>query len=154
MLQPQARKHRGGRTLEGDIHQESYEDIIHVMAQGYLIETIIHCKLEKGLAAVPGTEETTGLAGIGGFIERTMQDMKFDAILCTKCLQIRTVGLVRDVIHNDMRRLYLNMRLIDAGTLSQEAQQFQRILSAAQGNENPVTILQKVIIHASFIESL
>lgn len=80
--------------------------------------------------------------------------MEFDAILCTKCLQIRTVGLVRDVVHDDMGRLYLDMRLIDAGTLSQEAHQFQGILSAAQGNENPVTILQKVIIHASFIESL
>ena len=56
--------------LEGDIHQESYEDIIHVMTQGYLIETIIHRKLEECLAAVPGTKETTGLAGIGGFIEK------------------------------------------------------------------------------------
>ncbi len=110
------------RTLEGDIHQQGNEDIIHVMAQGYLVKTIIYSKLEERLAAVPGTEETTGLAGIGGFIERTMQDMKPDAILCTKCLQIRTVGLVRNVIHDDMRRLYLDMRLIDAGTLSQEAQ--------------------------------
>ena len=142
------------RTLEGDIHQQGNEDIIHVMAQGYLVKTIIYSKLEERLAAVPGTEETTGLAGIGGFIKRTVQDMEPDAILSTEILQIRTVGLVRNVIHDDMRRLHLDMRLIDAGTLSQEAHQFQRILSAALGNENPVTILQKVIIHASFIESL
>ena len=58
-----------------------------MMTQGYLIETIIHRKLEERLATVPRTEKTTGLAGIGGFIERTMQDMEFDAILCTKCLR-------------------------------------------------------------------
>ena len=84
------------RTLEGDIHQESNEDIIHVMAQSYLIEPVAYSKLEERVAAVPRTEKTTGLAGIGGFIERTMQNMKFDAILCTKCLQIRTVSLVKD----------------------------------------------------------
>ena len=76
------------RTLKGDVHQQGNEDIIHVMAQGYLVKTIIYSKLEERLATVPGTEEATGLSGIGGFIERTMQDMEFDAILCTKCLQI------------------------------------------------------------------
>ena len=125
-----------------------------MMAQGYLVKTIIYSKLEERLTAVPGTEETTGLAGIGGFIERTMQDMEFDAILCTKCLQIRTVGLVRDVIHNDMRRLYLDMRLIDASTLSQQTDQFQGILSTTQGYKNMVTIFQKPVIDTSFIESL
>ena len=142
------------RTLEGDVHQQGNKDIIHMMAQGYLVKTIIYRKLEERLAAVPGTEEATGLTGIGGFIKRTMKNMELDAILCTEILQIRAVGLVRDVIHNDMRRLYLDMRLIDAGTLSQEAHQFQRILSTAQGNENPVPILQKMIVNTSFIESL
>ena len=113
------------RTLEGDIHQQGNEDIIHVMAQGYLVKTIIYSKLEERLATVPRTEKTTGLAGIGGFIERTMQDMEFDAILCTEILQIRTVGLVRNVIHDDMSRLHFDMRFIDTGTLSQQTDKFQ-----------------------------
>ena len=142
------------RTLEGDIHQQGNEDIIHMMAQGYLVKTIIYRKLEERLAAVPGTKEATGLTGIGGFIKRTMKDMKLDAILCTEILQIRTVGLVRNVIHDDMSRLHFDMRLIDAGTLSQQTDKFQRILASTQGNKNTVPILQKMIVNTSFIESL
>ena len=113
------------RTLEGDVHQQGNEDIIHVMSQSYLIEPVAYSKLEERLAAVPGTEEATGLAGVGGFIEGTMQDMELDAILCTECLEIRTVGFVRNVIHDDMSRLYLDMRFINTGTLSQQTDQFQ-----------------------------
>ena len=113
------------RTLEGDIHQQGNEDIIHVMAQGYLVKTIIYSKLEERLAAVPGTKEATGLTGIGGFIKRTMKDMKLDAILCTEILQIRAVGLVRNVIHDDMSHLHFDMRFIDTGTLSQQTDKFQ-----------------------------
>ena len=113
------------RTLEGDIHQQGNEDIIHVMAQGYLIEPMAYRKLEERLAPVPGTEEATGLSGIGGFIERTMKDMELDAILCTEILQIRTVGLVRNVIHDDMSRLHFDMRFIDTGTLSQQTDKLQ-----------------------------
>ena len=142
------------RTLEGDVHQQGNEDIIHVMSQSYLIEPVAYSKLEERLAAVPGTEEATGLTGIGRFIKRTMKDMELDAILGTEILQIRTVGLVKNVIHNDMSRLHFDMRFIDTGTLSQQTNQFQRILSTTQGYKNMVTILQKVIIHTSFIESL
>ena len=98
------------RTLESDIHQQGDEDIIHVMAQGNLIETIIYRKLEERLSAVPGTEETTGLAGIGGFIERTVQDMEPDAILSTVILKIRAVSLVRNIIHDDMSCFHFYMR--------------------------------------------
>ena len=140
------------RTLEGDIHQQGNEDIIHVMAQGYLVEAMIYSKLEERLAAVPGTEETTSLARISRFIKRTMQDVKFDAILCTECLEIRTVGFVRNVIHDDMRCLHLDMWLIDTGTLSQQADQFQGILATTQSNQNAITIIQKMIIHTTFIE--
>ena len=154
MFQRKTGLHGGMRTLKGDVHEQGNEDIIHVMAQGYLVKTIIYSKLEKRLTSVPGTEEATGLSGIGGFIERTMKDMELDAILCTEILQIRAVGFVRNVIHDDMSRLHFDMRFIDTGTLSQEAHQFQRILSTAQGNENPVPILQKMIVNTSFIESL
>ena len=142
------------RTLEGDIHQQGNEDIIHVMTQGYLIKTIIYSKLEERLAAVPGTEETTGLTGIGGFIERTVQYMEPDTILCTEILQIRTVCLVRNAIHDDMRRLHLDMRFEDTGTLSQQPNQFQGILTATQSNENAITIFQEMIIHTALVETL
>jgi len=149
MLQPQARKHRGGRTLEGDIHQESNEDIIHVMGQGYLIETIIHRKLEKSLATVPRTEKTTGLAGIGGFIKGTVKDMELHPLLPAKLLEITAIGLVGNVVHDDMRCLYLDMRLVDADTACQHAHQLQRILAATERNQYPVAILQKTIIYTS-----
>ena len=142
------------RTLKGDIHQQGNEDIIHMMAQGYLVKTIIYRKLEERLTSVPGTEEATGLTGIGGFIKRTMKDMELDAILCTEILQIRAVGLVRNVIHDDMSRLHFDMRFIDTGTLSQQTDQFQGILSTTQGYKNMVTIFQKPVIDTSLIESL
>ena len=125
-----------------------------MMTQGNLIETIIYRKLEERLAAVPGTKETTGLAGIGGFIERTVQDMEPDAILCTEILQIRTVGLLRNVIHDDMSCFHFYMRFEDTGTLSQQTDKFQGILTATQSNENAITIFQKMIIHTALVETL
>lgn len=142
------------RTLEGDIHQQGDEDIIHVMAQGYLVKTIIYRKLEERLASVPGTEEATGLAGIGGFIERTVQDMEPDAILSTEILKIRAVSLVRNIIHDDMSCFHFYMRFEDTGTLSQQPNQFQGILTATQSNENAITIFQKMIIHTALVETL
>ena len=124
------------------------------MAQGYLVKTIIYSKLEERLAAVPGTKETTGLAGIGGFIKGTVKDMEPDAILCTEILQIRTIGLVGNVVHDDMCRLYLDMRLVDAGTLRQHSHQLQRILAATERYQYPVAILQKAIIYTSFVKPL
>ena len=154
MFQRKTGLHGGMRTLEGDVHQQGNEDIIHVMAQDYLVKTIIYSKLEERLAAIPGTEETTGLSGIGGFIERTVQDMEPDAILCTEILQIRTVGLVRNVIHDDMSCFHFYMRFEDTGTLSQQPNQFQGILTATQSNENAITIFQKMIIHTALVETL
>ena len=81
-----------------------------------------------------------------------MQDVKFDAILFTEMLNIRTVSLIRNIIHDDMRCLHLDMWLIDTGTLSQQADQFQRILSTTQSNQNAITIFQKMIIHTTFIK--
>jgi hypothetical protein len=108
------------RTLKGDIHQQGNEDIIHMMTQGYLVKTLAYRKFEESFASIPGTEKATGLTGIGRFIKRTMQDMEADAIFCTEILQIRAVGLVRNVIHDDMSRLYFDMRFKDTGTLSQQ----------------------------------
>ena len=142
------------RTLEGDIHQQGNEDIIHVMAQGYLVKTIIYRKLKERLAAIPGTEEATGFAGIDGFIERTVQDMEPDAILSTEILKIRAVGLVRNVIHDDMSCFHFYMRFEDTGTLSQQPNQLKGILTATQSNENAITIFQKMIIHTALVETL
>ena len=125
MFQRKTGLHGGMRTLEGDVHQQGNEDIIHVMSQGYLVKTIIYSKLEERLTSVPGTEEATGLSWISGFIERTMKDMELDAILSTEILQIRTVCLVRNVIHDDMSGLHFDMRFIDTGTLSQQTDKFQ-----------------------------
>ena len=125
-----------------------------MMTEGYLVKTLAYRKFEESFASIPGTEKATGLSGIGGFIERTMKDMELDAILCTEILQIRAVGLVRNIIHDDMSRLYLDMRLLDAGTLSQQTDQFQGILSTTQGYKNMVTIFQKPVIDTSLIESL
>ena len=124
------------------------------MSQGYLIETITHCKLEKSLPAVPRTEKATGLAGIGGFIERTMQDMELHPLLPAKLLEITAIGLVGNVVHDDMCRLYLDMRLVDAGTLRQHSHQLKRILAATERYQYPVAILQKAIIYTSLVKPL
>lgn len=125
MFQRKTGLHGGMRTLEGDVHQQGNEDIIHVMSQSYLIEPVAYRKFEESFASIPGTEKATGLTGIGRFIKRTMQDMEADAIFCTEILQIRTIGLVRNVIHDDMSRLHFDMRFKDTGTLSQQTDKFQ-----------------------------
>ena len=111
------------------------------MAQGYLVKTIIYSKLEERLAAVPGTKETTGLSGIGGFIERTMQDMEFDAILCTKCLQIRTVGLVRNcLLFFCKSSLYLLVESSYSFSQVMRNLSTHRVLPMAPMNEAPSTL--------------
>lgn len=125
-----------------------------MMAQGYLIETITHRKLEESLATVPRAEETTSLAGIGGFIEGTVKDMETHTLLPAKLLEITAVGLVGNVVHDDMGCLYLDMRLVDAGTLRQHAHQLQRILAATERYQYPVAILQKTIIYTSLVKPL
>lgn len=55
--------------FEGHVEKKGGEYVIHVVAEGNLIEMVFDSKAEEGFATVPRTKETTSLAWIGAFVE-------------------------------------------------------------------------------------
>jgi hypothetical protein len=66
--------------------------------------------------------------------------MQSDTKLITKVLEIRAVGLVWDIIHNDMGSLNRYLRFIDTRTLSHQSGKHERVLASGKGNKDAVTI--------------
>ena len=78
--------------------------------------------------------------------------MQSDTKLITEVLEIRAVGLVWNIIHNDMCSLNRYLRFIDTRTLSHKSGKHERVLSSRKGYEDTVIIFQKVEINTSLIE--
>ena len=66
----QARRHGVETSLEGEIHQCRMDEVVLMVAEGYLVAAEFLCEVEELLAAVPGAEEAglllTAEAGGGG----------------------------------------------------------------------------------------
>ena len=103
------RRGHGGRcrTLVCDVHEPCGEDVILVMSQGHLVESVVSSKGEEGLAAIPSTKEAACLTLVGALIKMAVEDMKADAQVVTERLQKAAVGLIRHIVHDDMGCLYL-----------------------------------------------
>ena len=61
LLHPELGRHRRELPLEGKVHQGSMDDVILVVAEGYLRTAQLLCHIEELLATLPGTEEASGL---------------------------------------------------------------------------------------------
>ena len=114
-----------GMALEGEVHEPGREDVILVMTEGYLVETMFRGKGEEEFAAVPGTEEAAWLACVGPFLEATVQQVKPDTQFSTELLKVSAGGLVRDVVHDDMGGLHGDVGLQQAAALCHEAAELQ-----------------------------
>ena len=114
VLEGEAGLHGLAVALVGDVHEEGGEDVVHVVAEGYLVEALTDGKGEEGLATIPGAEEAAGLALVGTLVEGAVQDVQPDAGLVAELLQIASVGLVGYVVHDDVGGLDLYLRTVDA----------------------------------------
>ena len=78
--------------------------------------------------------------------------MQSDTKLITEVLEIRAVGLVWDIIHNDMRSLNRYLRFIDTGTLCHESGKHKGVLAARKGNEDAVIVGKEMVRDAGAVE--
>ena len=115
MFEPEARRHgRFCRPLIDNVHEPRSEDVILMMAEGYLVETSLDGKGEKSLAAMPRTQETTSLARISTLVKTGMENVKRQSSIATKPLKILCVCLIRNIVHDNMRSLNTYRRTEDA----------------------------------------
>jgi hypothetical protein len=66
--------------------------------------------------------------------------MQSDTKFITEILEIRAVGLVWDIIHNDVGSLNRYLRFIDTSTLSHQSGKHERVLASGKRNKDAVTI--------------
>jgi hypothetical protein len=111
-----------------------------MMPKGNLVKSVSHGKLEERLSTVPCTKETACLSWIGTLIKTRVKYMQLNAKLITEVLEIRAVGLVWDIIHNDMCSLNRYLRFIDTRTLSHQSGKHERVLASRKRNKDAVTI--------------
>ena len=141
-----------GRAFESDVHQIGYDDIIIMMPEGNFVKVVGYGKFKECLSAIPGTKETTCLSWISTLIKTGMENMQSDTKLITEILEIRSVSLVWNVIHYDMRSLNRYLRFIDTRTLSHKPSKHKGILATRKGNEDAVVVFQKIKVHTSLIK--
>ena len=119
LLHPELGRHRRELPLEGEVHQGSMDDVILVMAKGYLGTTQLLSDIEELLAALPGTEETGGLlfalarrrtvgsggAYVGSSRKAGGNDVERNTEAVAERLQVGGVCLVMNIVHADMQGL-------------------------------------------------
>lgn len=130
MLHLHHRAHRLRLSLEGDVHQISDDEVIVMVAQGNLVETVVLREAEEGLAAVPCAEEASRLPRVCTLIEGGVDDMQWHVEIIAELLQIGAVCLVRYVVHDDMRRRHFYVRTEYPCSLCHQTSQHQRVLAA------------------------
>ena len=136
------------------VKQKCGYDVVIVVTESHLVESVFCGKLEDEFASVPRTEKTTCLAPVGCLIEGCVQNVERHSELCAVLLNVRPFGLVRYIVHDDMDGFYLNVWAINSGSFSQQTYKQQRILAAGECDQYPVALLQQMIVDASFVELL
>ena len=95
------------RTFVEEGHEHGGKEIGLMMPQGYLVEPVLYGKVEHGLTAIACTEEAAGLALVGAFVKRGVEDMLGDAKTVADLLHVGNIRLVGHIVHNHMHGLYL-----------------------------------------------
>lgn len=141
------------RAFKDEVHQEGREDVVLVMTQCNLVETIVLGEGEEGFTAVPGAEETAGLPGIGALVETAVENMKTNALFCTEVLEITPVAFIGDVVHNDMGGLYADSGFVDLRPGPEQTDELQGVLTPRKRNKDAVSVLEESEVRASFVEA-
>ena len=111
-------RHGGTHGVEGafveEVHEHGGKEVVLMMPQGNLVETMLHGKVEHSLTAIACTEEAAGLALIGAFVKGGVEDVQGDAKSIAELLHVGNVRLVGHIVHNHMYCLHLYGGLEDS----------------------------------------
>lgn len=101
--------HGGAHGVEGafveEVHEHGGKEIVLMMPQRNLIETMLNGKVKHGLTAIAGTEEATRAALVGALVERGVKYVQGYAKGIAELLHVRDVRLVGHIVHNHMHGL-------------------------------------------------
>ena len=141
-------------SLKSDVHQESLQDVIHVMPQSNLVAPPLLRHGKEGLATVPRTEEARRLTVIGRRVKRGFVHLERHIQSLAKGTQIFYVGLIRNVGHAHMHGPHLEMGTMNAGTSSQQLQQCQGVFASRKAYQNDIAVIYQPIVHHPLTEML
>ena len=148
--------HGGAHGVEGafveEVHEHGGKEIVLMMPQGNLVETMLYGKVEHGLATIAGTEEATCAALVGALVERGVKYVQGHAKGIAERLHVQDVRLIGHIIHNHMHGLHVYRWFEDAGTSSHQLRHDQGVLATGKGKEYPVAIGKKTIFGTGFVE--
>ena len=148
--------HGGAHGVEGafveEVHEHGGKEVVLMMPQGYLIETVLNGKVKHGLTAISCTEEAAGLALVCAFVKRGVEDVQGDAKSIAELLHVGNVRLVGHIVHNHMHGLYPYGWFEDTGTPCHQPGHDKGVLASGEGEEYPVAIVKKTIGGTGFVE--
>ena len=148
--------HGGTHGVEGafveEVHEHGGKEIVLMMPQRNLVETMLYGKAEHGLATIAGTEEATCAALVGALVEGGVKYVQGYAKGIAECLHVQDVRLIGHIVHNHMHGLNTDRRSEDTRTLSHQLSHDQGVLASRKGKQNPVAIGKKAVIGTGFVE--
>ena len=148
--------HGGAHGVEGafveEVHEHGGKEIVLVMPQGNLVETLLYGKAEHGLTAIAGTEEAACAALVGALVEGGVKYVQGYAKGVAELLHVKDVRLIGHIVHNHMHGLHMYRRLEDTRTGSHQLSHDQRVLATGKGKEYPVAIGKKAVIGTGLVE--
>ena len=125
LLHPELGRHRRELSLEGEVHQGSMDDVVLVVAKGYLGTTKLLSNIEELLAALPGTEEAGGLSVLRfsrNIREAGGDDVERNGEAVAEGLEVGGVCLVMNIVHADVQGLDSEVGDVDLGAAGEELQ--------------------------------
>lgn len=150
LLHYQPRRHRTERPLIRNIHQQRFQNIIHVMPQGYFVTPLFLCHSEQSLAPVPRTQETRRLAGIRTRIELRFVQHERHSLRLRIASEVIRIALIRDISHYHMGSNHRKPWLQNPGTTRQQFHQRQRVLAAGKPDKDFIALFYQSVLHHSF----
>lgn len=152
MLHGHGGTHGVERTFVEEVHEHGGKEVVLMMPQGNLVETVLYGKVEHSLTAIACTEEAAGLALVSAFIKRGVEDVQGDAKTVAELLHVGNVRLVGHIVHNHMHGLYPYGWFEDTGTLCHQLGHDKGVLASGEGEEYPVAVGEKTVGGTGFVE--
>lgn len=152
MLHGHGGVHGVERTFVEEVHEHGGKEVVLMMPQGYLVETVLYGKVEHSLTAIACTKEAAGLALVGAFVKGGVEDVQGDAKSIAELLHVGNIRLVGHIVHNHMHGLYPYGWFEDTGTLCHQLGHDKGVLASGEGEEYPVAVGEKGVGGTGFVE--
>ncbi len=162
----------GEVTLEDEVHEERFDNVVLMMAESYLVAAEFACSIEERFASVPRAQETRiflscavgdcvlvscavdELRCCGRFAYLGVADKEGHMELVAERLQVRYISKVRAFAY-----AYVNSGDAETGhedlrAATEELNQSQRVLASTEADKNVVALLDEGEVGTSLVEAL